>query len=166
MSRKQVSTAIDVASLRVGEGNAVPRAREEDPEPSNESAFTAAAGAKDAQLIAGLESDARQKKPQKRMYLASAEAEAATAAVKLRSREQDVRLKRTMSWVVIIAVGLQLIVADWFLIHTVALSGRTPPESVLVAWLSASVVEVLGIVAIVARNLFPDRGSRSRKRNR
>lgn len=100
------------------------------------------------------------------LVLAPSDVEAATNAEKLRARQIDIGLKRLLAWVAIIAVSLQLVVSDFFLIHYAVLSHREPSETVLVAWLSASVVEVIGVVAIIARNLFPNRGRRGRRRRR
>lgn len=38
-----------------------------------------------------------------------------------------------------------------------ALAPGSIPDSVMLAWISATIVEILGIVAIIARHLFPGR---------
>lgn len=102
------------------------------------------------------------RKSKEQFTLMPAEQEAAKAAVKLRARHLDVGLKNLLTWVVIIAVGLQLIVSDVFLLYYVIWSDHQFSETVIVSWLSASVIEIIGIVAIIARNLFPSKARRSR----
>ncbi|WP_124767482.1 hypothetical protein [Plantibacter sp. PA-3-X8] len=154
MSEPEAS--IDVDILRE------PEDQEEGPEDAtqvDEGAFAQAAGIQDAQPITDLRPRWR-RRPRATVELQPAEREARKATLKLRAREQDVGLKRLMAWVAISAVILQLLVADAFLAHYVLLATPNPSDTVLIAWLSASVVEVIGIVAIVARNLFPDRTKR------
>ncbi|WP_223587342.1 hypothetical protein [Microbacterium sp. OVT16B] len=125
-------------------------------------AFEQAAEVQDAKPIAALKSR-RRRKPRASVILQPAEREAREATLKLRAREQDVGLKRLLAWVAIAAVILQLAVADAFLAYYMLWADEPPSDTVLIAWLSASVVEVIGIVAIVARNLFPNRTKRFRK---
>ncbi len=95
----------------------------------------------------------------------SVDVELAKATVKLRARDLDVRLKRFLAFFAVIAVSVQLAVADVYFLRGV-LVGEVPSDTVLVAWLSSTVVEVIGIVAIVARNLFPNRVRRRIRRKR
>lgn len=119
-------------------------------------AFNQAAVAQDVEPIATLKPKSK-RRSRLSVVLEPAEREARKATLKLRAREQDVGLKRLLAWVAIAAVVIQLLVADAFLAHYVLWAPRAPSDTVLIAWLSASVIEVIGIVAIVARNLFPDR---------
>lgn len=81
--------------------------------------------------------------------------------MKLRARDLDVKLKKMLAWVVMIAVCSQLAVSDFFLIYYVVTSVK-PSEPLIIAWLSASVVEIIAIVVVIARNLFPDRNGKSK----
>ncbi|MEV8167356.1 hypothetical protein AB0O70_05470 [Microbacterium paraoxydans] len=127
--------------------------------PVDEEAFEQAAVAKEAQPITALVPRWR-RKSRASVVLEPSERIARKATLKLRAREQDVSLKRLLAWVAISAVILQLLVADAFLAYYMLWAKHPPSETVLIAWLSASVVEVIGIVAIVARNLFPNRTKR------
>lgn len=131
----------------------------------DEGAFRQAAQALDVKPIENLAPKWR-RKPRATVALEPAEREARSATLKLRAREQDVGLKRLLAWVAISAVILQLLVADAFLAYYVLWDTTNPSDTVLIAWLSASVVEVIGIVAIVARNLFPNRTKSSAPRSR
>jgi hypothetical protein len=72
----------------------------------------------------------------------------------------DLALRQTLG---VVAVGLmvaQLVVANvGFFIYGNANNWEIPTGA-LAAWLSATVVEVIGIVALVARYLFPEGGPR------
>jgi len=131
----------------------------------DEEAFEQAAEAKEAKPITALAPRWR-RKPRESMVLEPSERIARKATLKLRAREQDVSLKRLLAWVAIAAVILQLLVADAFLAYYMLWAAQAPSETVLIAWLSASVVEVIGIVAIVARNLFPNRSKMYRRARR
>ena len=59
-------------------------------------------------------------------------------------------------------VWVQLIVCDLVVAGYVVASfalGREVPGNVLVAWITAAVVEVIGILWVIARSLFPFRDS-------
>jgi hypothetical protein len=149
---------IDVDALR--EQSDVDEVEEYSPR-VDEEAFEQAAEAQNAEPIADLKSRWR-RRPRASVVLEPAEREARKASLKLRAREQDVGLKRLLASVAIAAVILQLLVADAFLAYYVLWADRAPSDTVLIAWLSASVVEVIGIVAIVARNLFPNKNGKYR----
>ena len=128
---------------------------------STERAFEQARAAAEPESLSSLNSlDSWLGRPSRneRLELNSVDVELAKATVKLRARDLDVRLKRLLALFAISAVSIQLAVADYYFISN-ALTGAEPPsDTVLVAWLSSTVVEVIGIVLIVARNLFPDKG--------
>nr|WP_201471371.1 hypothetical protein [Microbacterium hydrocarbonoxydans] len=148
---------IDVDALRDSvETDADSESEEELEGDADKDAFEQAAEAQDAKPLKSLQHRWR-RKPRATVDLEPAERAARKATLKLRAREQDVGLKRLLAWVAIAAVILQLLVADAFLAYYVLAPGAKPSDTVLIAWLSASVVEVIGIVAIVARNLFPNR---------
>ncbi|WIB31433.1 hypothetical protein [Curtobacterium sp. MCSS17_005] len=68
----------------------------------------------------------------------------------------DHQLKKLFAFLIIVAVVGQIIVADVLLV--MYLSGRFDPaadSAVLIAWFSAGVVEIVGLMAIVTRYLFP-----------
>lgn len=88
--------------------------------------------------------------------------ESALAAVKIRNqtlktknREQDIKLrKRLASWAIFF-VGLQLIASNLFFGFYLWHNKSDPSQQVMTAWLAASVVEVIGILLVIARSLFP-----------
>ncbi|WP_151199574.1 hypothetical protein [Cryobacterium sp. LW097] len=84
--------------------------------------------------------------------------------LKRRDRGQDIFLKRVLAYFAIGAVAVQLAVANFFFWHYLQRLNFAASDPVMVAWLSATVIEVIGIVAIIARNLFPNRGGREGKR--
>ncbi|KTR41662.1 hypothetical protein NS263_04075 [Curtobacterium oceanosedimentum] len=121
-----------------------------------ERAFQSAKAATDQERIASMEGWLGRVQRGAQVDLPSVDVELAKATVKLRARDLDVRLKRFLAFFAVIAVSVQLAVADVYFLRSV-LVGAEPSDTVLVAWLSSTVVEVIGIVAIVARNLFPNR---------
>lgn len=98
------------------------------------------------------------RRPGKRLRLARPEEELSMSALKARDRRQDIGLKRVLAYFAVGAVGVQLMVANWFFHTYLNRVDFVPSDAVMIAWLSSSVVEVIGIVAIIARNLFPNRG--------
>lgn len=77
--------------------------------------------------------------------------------LKLKQRKQDMKLRRFLAicaiWLVIAQVAVANILFSVYLAHNV----YDPDSAVLIAWLSATVVEVVGILWVIARNLFPYR---------
>src|SRR5580693_1709987 len=73
-----------------------------------------------------------------------------------RDHEQDIRLKRIYALVLLTALGVQLVIADgvfvayaWAGVHW----NLTP--GVVNVWLGAAVVQVIGVVLVVTRYLYP-----------
>jgi hypothetical protein len=87
-----------------------------------------------------------------------------------REREQDMSLRRLFAeqehglrqryadWILRL-LGVQFVVADAVFV-AFAWAGRSwdLPPGVVEVWLAATVVQVVGVVAIVTRHLFPNRG--------
>lgn len=93
----------------------------------------------------------------KKVEVVGPESELTAATLKLRDREQTMKLRLRLAWFTMIAVAVQLAAANllfWNYLARESWRDGTPPE-VVVAWLSATVVEVIGIVLVIARNLFP-----------
>jgi len=92
-----------------------------------------------------------------RIAVVDPEEELNLQTLKLRDRQQTMRLRLFLAWFAIAAVSVQLIAANllfWNYLARPEWRLGTPTE-VVVAWLSATVVETIGIVVIIARNLFP-----------
>ncbi|MBT1546422.1 hypothetical protein [Curtobacterium aurantiacum] len=144
------------ASFRVDE---LREGRGSSPSDEVERAFRTAEAATDKERIASMDGWLGRSQRKQNVNLPSVDVELAKATVKLRARDLDVRLKRFLAFFAVIAVSVQLSVADVYFVRLIVV-GQAPSDTVLVAWLSSTVVEVIGIVAIVARNLFPDRTRR------
>jgi hypothetical protein len=81
--------------------------------------------------------------------------------LKLLFAEQEHGLRQCYADWILRMLGAQFLVADIVFV-TFAWAGRRwdlPPEVVEV-WLAATVVQVVGVVAIVTRHLFPGRDGR------
>lgn len=87
-------------------------------------------------------------------------------AIRVRNKQQNMELRDRIASVSIALVCIQIFVANvFFLIYLLTNLNDTNPN-VMIAWLSASVVEVIGIMLVVARSLFkPDRNNKSANSN-
>lgn len=75
--------------------------------------------------------------------------------IKATNREQDIGLRKNLARWSIGFVGLQLLASNiFFLIYLCANKTDMDPQ-VMIAWLGASVIEVIGILLVIARSLFP-----------
>lgn len=90
--------------------------------------------------------------------------------IEIEKLRAEVTRKRQSNWLrVILAVGAlvfvgaQLVASDWLVfkyMNAQLAAGRTLPTEFLIAWLAASLVEVIGILWVIARSLFPFRDKR------
>jgi hypothetical protein len=79
-----------------------------------------------------------------------------------RGRESS-RLRDRVAWAAIILVGIQVVSSNiFFACHMAATLGR-PNEPIMLAWMSSSVVEIIGVLGIVAHSLFPGNGKKPRQ---
>lgn len=80
--------------------------------------------------------------------------------------EGDIVLKRIYGVALLLALLFQLAFAN-YIVYRYAKEGTTPAwnvdPGVLKAWLAATVIEVIGITAIVVRHLFPRRDEPRRR---
>ena len=76
-------------------------------------------------------------------------------------REQDITLKRWYAISLLIGLGVQIIVIDGvlFMYSWKGVHWAVDP-TLIYTWLSATVVEVIGVVFVVTRHLFPRRDQR------
>ncbi|MGU3654093.1 hypothetical protein [Mycolicibacterium sp. A43C] len=90
------------------------------------------------------------------------DSDSALRAVELRLRnaqvaneEQDLSLRRMVARWSIGFVCAQLVAANGFFGWYLWFNNIAPDPKVMIAWLTSSVIEVIGIVAVIARSLFP-----------
>ena len=70
--------------------------------------------------------------------------------------EQNIRLRKWYAISVLIALGAQIIAANTIFVLYAAWGAHWKVEVTLMqAWLAATVVQVVGIVLVVTRSLFP-----------
>lgn len=99
--------------------------------------------------------------PRHLMHLAEREREQALSLKKLFA-EQEHGLRQSYADWLLWLLGAQFLIADAVFV-AFAWAGRRwdlPPE-VIEVWLAATVVQVVGVVAIVSRHLFPNRDGRA-----
>jgi hypothetical protein len=125
------------------------------PVPSDEAAEAAALAVSVAASATPVAS-VKDPKRAKRVELLTPDEELSMAALKRRDRGQTIKLRWGLALFAIIAVSVQILVANlifgWYMW---ANGWRNLPSEIMIAWMSATVVEVIGIVVIIARNLFP-----------
>ncbi len=83
---------------------------------------------------------------------------AADDRLESKDREQDIGLKKTYANCLLILLGVQLFIADGvFMVYAQKGVGWHLSAPVIDVWLGSTLVEVIGIVLVVARYLFPRR---------
>lgn len=97
------------------------------------------------------------------------DSDSALRAVELRLRnahvaneEQDLNLRRMVARWSIGFVCAQLIASNGFFGWYLWFNNIAPDPKVMIAWLTSSVIEVIGIVAVIARSLFPGNAVRKK----
>lgn len=77
---------------------------------------------------------------------------------------QDIQLKKLVAKVALGLMAAQILVADAvFVIYACFGMDWVIPDSVILGWLSATVVQVIGIVFVIASYLFPKRNGKLKK---
>lgn len=85
-------------------------------------------------------------------------------AIKLRRQEtylenqrQNLSLRKSIARASGVAVGLQMLVTNaTFIVYMYVLQGK-PEPTVMIAWMSSTVVQIVGIALVVAKGIFPQR---------
>lgn len=89
--------------------------------------------------------------------------------VSIDERKQDERerqgletskLRRAVAWVAIGLVTIQLLASNAFFIWHMMVTSGAPSQPIMLGWMSTSVVEIIGILGIVAHSLFPSNGKK------
>lgn len=79
-------------------------------------------------------------------------------ALKNQDRAQDIQLKGAYAVTLLVLMGLQILVAHViFVVYAHNTGWANVEPRVIIAWLSATVVQVIAVTAIVVRYLFPRR---------
>lgn len=73
--------------------------------------------------------------------------------------EQNVSLKKTFAWALLALLALQLVATNVAFYIFGASASWHISDSVMLGWMAATVVEVIGIVLVVVKNLFPSRAA-------
>lgn len=73
-------------------------------------------------------------------------------------RAQDIALKKVYAYSMLVGLGVLLLITEtlFALYAHVGMHWRVP-DAVVIAWLSSTVVEVVAIVLVITRYLFPPR---------
>lgn len=74
-----------------------------------------------------------------------------------RDLEQDIRLKKVYAWILLILLTLQMATVDVGIYFYGVNNAWDIDPTVLHWWLGSTVVEIVGIVLVVTRYLFPRR---------
>jgi Na+/H+ antiporter NhaA len=83
------------------------------------------------------------------------------SALQRRDLAQDIKLKKWYAIALLAGLGVQMAIADGVFIAYAQVGAHWNIDaSVMQAWLSATVVEVVGVVFVVTRYLFPRRDRR------
>ncbi|HVQ57701.1 MAG TPA: hypothetical protein VMS60_02225 [Solirubrobacterales bacterium] len=70
--------------------------------------------------------------------------------------EQSIKLKRFYGLGILLLMGLQLVVVNAvFVIYAMDGYDWRPPESVVQVWLTATFVQIVSVVVVITRSLFP-----------
>jgi hypothetical protein len=95
--------------------------------------------------------------PEELMYLAERE-RAQKLSLRQLFAEQEHRLRQKYADWIIWLLGAQFVIADGvFVVFAWAGWGWELTPGVIEVWLAATVVQVVGVVAVVTRHLFPNR---------
>jgi hypothetical protein len=71
-------------------------------------------------------------------------------------RQQNIVLQKWYAFAILVGLGFQLLIVDLalFLYAAIGVHWKVDPN-VFYVWLSATIVEVIGVVLVVTRHLFP-----------
>ena len=74
-------------------------------------------------------------------------------------QEQTIGLKRRYALAILAIMGVQIVIADGVFVAYAEMGVDWKlPSAVILGWLSATVIEVIGVVLVITRSLFPVRG--------
>ena len=106
-------------------------------------------------------SDSHELKPDEADYANKKRKELADlnkAEAKIERVRQENSLRKTLGVCALWFVGIQLAVCDIvmgiYIIRTMLVNGSVPSE-ILIGWMTACLVEIIGVLWVIARSLFP-----------
>lgn len=82
-------------------------------------------------------------------------------AVKVRSKSLNIALRKRIANASIVFVGLQILASNAFFGYYLFNNVEHIDASIMIAWLTTSVVEIVAILGIVANSLFPNKNGNS-----
>lgn len=74
----------------------------------------------------------------------------------LKSQRSDLTLRVIYARALLLAMIAQVALADWFFWKYMLAFEFRAPEKTMIAWLAGGVVEIIGLVFVITRYLFPD----------
>ena len=107
------------------------------------------------------------RKPRKVLGFQSFTDEHTLESVKIRHKLLTISLRKTVAWAAIVFVAIQIVCSNWYFgkyMYAVSDNPKDLNPAVMIAWLSSSVVEIIGILGIVALSLFPSKNQPKAKR--
>lgn len=80
--------------------------------------------------------------------------------LRMADHQLDLTLKRVIGYGAPLALAIQLVIVNVVLITAIKLELLNFSDRLAIAWLTSTIVEVIGVVLVVAKYLFPGTGSR------
>jgi hypothetical protein len=77
--------------------------------------------------------------------------------------QQDTRWRRILFWLAVVLVPICLVASTIAGFWYMAVSGGHASPAALSAWFGSSVIQVIGILLVITRHLFPEHGISTRR---
>jgi len=118
--------------------------------------------------VAGVASSFTKLKPKKKKkeslpYVGQDDEELSLLAMKVRRKREDIDLRRMIAKFTMWIVVIQLTASNGFMGWYLWFNADKADKAIMLGWMSSSVIEIVGIMAIVAGSLFPNKKSKSNK---
>ena len=75
----------------------------------------------------------------------------------LDNQRQNLKLRKRVAYAAMAAVGIQMLLTNVAFFIYMGRNGFNPEPPVMIAWMSSTVVQIVGIAVVVAKGLFPQR---------
>lgn len=73
----------------------------------------------------------------------------------LDNQQQDVRMRKHLGYGAMTVVAVQMVAANVFFGWYMVAADAKPQPEVMLGWMGMTVVQVIGVILVVTRNLFP-----------